>query len=438
MLINRAYRYELDPNGKQLTQLLKSAGIARFAWNWGLEHRIRKYRANEGNARFTNFVWQNRDLNKLKEKNFPWMCEVSKCVPQEALRNLSGAFDHFYAELRRAKEEGRKPKVGLPRFKKKGRNDSFRLTGSIRISGTIVQLPRLGKIKTKEETGVKGRILSATVRRSADRWFVSLSVEEEIPNPNLPEGPFIGVDFGISHLATLSDGRTFENPRPLKRYERKLNKLNRSHAHKRSESKNQLKSAIAVARLHRRITNIRRDAQHKLTTMLAKNHSLIAVESLGIRGMMQNHSLAGAIGDCGWGGMGRMLLYKTAWYGSKLATASRMYPSSRRCSQCGFVLDRMPLSDRIFRCPSCGLVLDRDVNAARNLLVAASSAETVIACLRGEVHASMQVPPNDAGTEHRRIRFRPDRSRRTGKIRNMQTVPLGSGRSSGTEQNRLA
>lgn len=164
--------------------LAKHAGTARFAWNWALAERMRRYRENEGPARFTNAVEQQRELDRRKASEFPWMYEVSKCGPQQALRDLDRGFRNFV----RARKAGHS--CGFPRFKRKGIDDAFRLTGSIRVLGRGVQLPRLGAIRSKEGTKkFRGRILSATVRREADRWYVSLTVEVERTTPEPVVGP---------------------------------------------------------------------------------------------------------------------------------------------------------------------------------------------------------------------------------------------------------
>ena len=179
MLVHKAYRYELDPNNSQRTSLLQHAGVARFAYNWGLEQRIKQYKENQGQDRFTDALKQHKLLTSLKKTEFPWMYNCSKCAPQEALRDLHRAFRN----LIQGRKTGRK--VGFPRFKRKGARDSFRLYGIIRIKGRRLQLPGLGKIRIKEKrmNYCSGKILSVTVRRRADRWFVSITVEEEIPNP---------------------------------------------------------------------------------------------------------------------------------------------------------------------------------------------------------------------------------------------------------------
>jgi putative transposase len=301
------------------------------------------------------------------------MYDVSKCAPQEALRDLDQAFRNFYRGLKTGAQ------IGFPRFKRRGINDSFRLTGAIKALDRFAQLPRLGKIRLKEEPNIGGRILSATVTRKADRWFVSFTVEEEIPDPVPQEGQPIGVDLGLKKLATLSDGVEFLNPKALERKLRKMKKLSKHLSRKQKDSKNYEKARMKCARLYLRISNIRSDALHKLTTYLTKNHSQIVIEDLCVSGMLKNRRLARAISDVGFYEFRRQLEYKSKWYGSNLILAPRFYPSSKRCSQCGHVKSELSLSDRIYDCEKCGLVIDRDLNAAKNL-VAASWSETLNAC----------------------------------------------------------
>jgi putative transposase len=392
--ILRAYRAELSPNQAQRALLLRHAGAARFAYNWGLTRRIKEYAAT---GTPLNAISLHRELNRLKKTVFLWMYEVSKCAPQEALRDLDKAFQNFF--------EGRSR---FPRFRSRKRGaGGFRLTGTIKVARDRIQLPRIGIMKLKEKaylptSGV--HILSATVSEQAGHWFVSLQVEEEIQVP-ANCGPAAGVDLGLPRLATVSDGTTIDNPKALKRYGRKLRRLQRSLTRKKKDSNNREKSRIRLASCHYRVSCIRRDALHKATTMLAKTKSVIGVEDLAVANMMANHRLASAVADASLGEFMRMLEYKTEWYGSSLVRAGRFYPSTKTCSRCGAVKAHMSLSERVFRCDACGLVMDRDLNSALNLeQVAASWAETVNACKRREVHAIGQVPANEAGTEMGRPR----------------------------------
>ena len=375
MLVHKAYRYELDPNNSQRSSLLQHAGVARFTYNWGLEQRITRYKNNQGAARFTDAMKQHKYLTSLKKTQFPWMYECSKCAPHEALRDLNRAFSNFY----RGKKTG--IRVGFPKFKKRGVRDSFRLYGTIRIEGRKIRLPRIGmiRIKEKRETYHEGRILSVTVRRRADRWFASVTVEEEVPDPKPIGGPTVGVDLGVKTLATLSNGARFSNPRALGKRLKKLRRLSQSLSRKKKGSKNREKAKLQLAKMYLKTFNIRQDTLHKLTTYLVKNHGTIMIENLGVSGMMKNRRLARAIADVGMYEFRRQLEYKCKWYGSKLVGASRTYPSSKMCSSCGHRKKDLSLSEREYHCEVCGLLIDRDLNAAHNL-VAVSLPETQNAC----------------------------------------------------------
>ena len=374
MIVLQAFRYELDPNTGQSRALASHAGAARFAYNWGLDLCRACLDAKES---LPGEMILHRLWNRWKGDNAPWWAEVSKCAPQEALRDLDRAFRNFWRGWK-----GRKP-VGFPRFRKKGRDDRFRLTGAVQVLPRAVVLPRLGSIRTKEATAkFCGRILSATVKREADRWYVSLAVERERPDPAPVQGPVVGVDLGLDCFAALSDGTRVRAPKPLARNLRRLRHRSRAHSRKRRGSANRRKSALVLARLHRRIRNQRLDFLHKLTTDMARTKSVIVVEDLAVAGMVRNRRLARSIADAGWSEFRRMLAYKTIWYGSRLVVGPRFHPSSKTCSACGSVKPGLPLAERVFHCEICGLVLDRDLNAALNLarLVAGSSPETQNAC----------------------------------------------------------
>lgn len=376
MKVRQAFRYELDPNNVQRSALARHAGTARYAYNWGLAERKRMLDAGEG---VTNAIAQHRAWNRFKRENAPWWLQVSKCAPQEALRDLDRAMMAHWKSPKT--KEGRK--VGFPRFKRKGINDHFRLTGSIQVGQNDVTLPRLGKIRTKEQT-VKlhawgAKITSATVRREAHRWFVSLAVEVDRADPAAVKGPIVGIDRGITTFAVCSDGSVIQSPRALEGGLGKLRRLSRSLSRKQKGSNNRAKAKRVLARHHRRIRNQRLDALHKATTHLAKTKQVIVIEGLNVSGMIRNRHLSRRIADQGWGEFARQLSYKCDWYGSKLVVAGRFFPSTKTCSACGEVAADVPLSERSFVCEGCDLAIDRDLNAAinlKNLYVAVSSTET--------------------------------------------------------------
>ncbi len=414
MKIQRAYRTELYPTDDQVRHFVKACGISRFAYNWALERKETAFREHSLNRSILSLK---NELNRRKPKEFPWMYEASKCVPEEALWDLDKAYRNLFRHLRGDKESGLTtptvckeckaprfgPHIGRPAFKTKRRGlGSFRIEGHrVRVYADCVQIPLLGVVRLKERGYVPWEdisILSATVSERAGRWFVSINVVQNIAVPT-NNGPEAGMDLGVSALATLSDRTAFENPKGLTRHERRLKRLQRSVSRKQKGSNNRGKAVHRLARAHRRIANIRRDALHKMTTKLAKNYSIIGMEALNVKGLMRS-GFAKGIQDASLGEVRRQLGYKTRWFGSRIVIADRFHPSSQLCSNCGG-RKQMPLHARVYHCPSCGFVDDRDHNAAVNLeprrLVAVGSPETLNACLSREVQAAGSVPDHDAG-----------------------------------------
>jgi putative transposase len=321
----------------------------------------------------------------LKKTDVPWMYEMSKCAPQEALWNLDAAFTNFFRRCALKKQGKWKGKVGYPQFKTKKKGlGSFRLTGRIVVSEKAIVLPRLGRLRLKERgylpTSGEVQLVSATVTEQAGHWYVSLQVEEEQVVPE-NTGPVVGIDLGVKSLATLSDGEVIPNTHHLKRHLKKLKRLQRVVSRRKKGGKNRKKAVRKLARLHRQIKNQRRNALHQVTTRLARTKSVLVIEDLHVRGMLKSHHLAQAIGDVGFAEFKRQLLYKASWYGAWIILADRWEPSSKRCSRCGWIHAELTLSDRTFHCEACGLILDRDLNAAINLKqLAGSSSDSHNAC----------------------------------------------------------
>jgi putative transposase len=411
----QAYRFALDPSPGQERMLRSHAGAARFAWNWGLARCQERYAAE---GRWYSAVELHKLWNAEKKADpaLAWWGENSKCAYQEAFRDLDRALRDFI-KSRKGGRKGRR--LGFPRFKKRGKcRDAFRFsTGAIGCAGAAVTLPRLGTVRTHESTGKlarrledgTARILSATVSRTAQRWFVSFTAEAEraVGGGHSRPGSAIGVDLGVKALLTgvddAGDVITAEGPKPLKRALRKLRRASRSHSRKTPGSASRRKAAARLARIHARIANIRGDALHKATTGLARRYETVVAEDLNVAGMTRNRKLARAIADQGFGQARRMLAYKTTWQGGRLILAGRFYPSSKTCSGCGAVKTTLPLSERTYRCGACGLAAGRDVNAARNLLnLAASGAESLNACGgTTRPRPARHVPANqEPGTAH--------------------------------------
>lgn len=379
MKIILAYKVEINPNNKQKTALLRHAGAARWAFNFGLRRKIESY---ETTGKFLSAMDLHKELVSLKKKSVedggvPWMYKVSKCAPQEALRNLDRAFDNFF---RRCKQ-GAKRK-GFPKFKSRKQSiGNFTLRGKIYVGSYHIQLPRLGIIKIKEKdylpiNGIK--ILGVTVSEKSSKWFVSLQVEQDKVVGKISDH-IIGVDVGIKSLAVTSDGEVFENPKALKQSENRIRLLQKSVSRKKKRSNNRKKASQKLSRQHYRVSCIRKDAIHKATTAIAKQASVIVIESLNVAGMMKNHKLARAVSDSSMAEFLRQITYKVGWKGGKIIKADKFFPSSKTCSKCGFIKSDLTLSDRTFECSICGYSIDRDLNAAINLKQLAVSS-TVTAC----------------------------------------------------------
>ena len=399
MVIMRAFKTELDLNNVQKTACARHAGAARWTFNWGLSRKLAAYQAGK---KMPTAIDLHRELNALKKTELPWLYEVSKCAPQEALRNLDQAYAHFFRRVKE-KKAGKQVKAGFPKYKSKKHGvGSFRLTGAIHIFEGAVQLPRLGRLRLKERgylpvSGV--HLLSATVSERAGRWFVAVQAEVEIPDADTTGKAVAGVDLGIARLATVSDGTQIDNPHALKQALGKIKRLQRTVSRRQQGSANRKKAVQRLARAHSRVANIRQDTLHQTTSRLAKTKSAVVLEDLNVRGMLRNHRLAQAIADVGWHEFRRQLTYKGQWYGCQVFLADRYYPSTKRCSHCGNVKSEMGLGQRIYVCEACRVQIDRDLNAALNLLhwITASSAGKH-AC--GEdVRPGSQATLAEAGTE---------------------------------------
>lgn len=364
------FKTELKLKLSQRVLLSKHAGTARHAWNWGLGLTRAILDNNQANPndkiKFPSAIDLHKWLVALAKPRYPWYYEVSKCAPQYALRQLSVAWDRCFKKV-----------SGAPRFKKKGRKDSFTLDGAIKVEHFKIKVPVLGWLKTYEQMPQGVTPKSVTISRHADRWFISFKIEVE-PTQTPKSVECVGVDLGINSLTTLSTGEEFKGAKSDKKYEKKLARLQYLLRHKVVGSNNYKKALAKIARLHRRIANIRKDTLHKLTTSISKNHAVIGLEDLNVSGMMANRKLAKAIGDMGFYEFRRQLEYKCQLYGSQLVFVDRFYPSSKTCSNCGHVKESLSLKERTFSCPECQFECDRDFNASINLEKAASS--VVSAC----------------------------------------------------------
>ena len=353
------FKTQIQLKNTQSQLLAKHAGVARHAWNWGLGLTLAILDHNqnhpEDKIKFPSAIDLHKWLVALVNSKHPWYYEVSKTAPQYALMHLREAWKKCFQK-----------KAGTPKFKKKGRHDSFTLEGKIKIiSANKIKIPVIGVLKTYEllPCGITPKTL--TISRKADQWFISFKLEVE-PKYTPKAIDVVGVDYGILNLATLSTKEVFPGAKKTRQLLKKLAHLQWSHRQKQPLSQNWRSSRIKIARLHHKIANIRCDYLHKLTTYLAKNHGLVVIEDLNVSGMLANRKLALAIADGSFYEFFRQLEYKCQLYGSKLLIVSRWFPSSKTCHCCGEVKQSLPLSERIFHCEKCGWKGDRDLNAALN------------------------------------------------------------------------
>ena len=349
----------LHPTAGQAELLCQPVGVSRFAYNGALAEWQRQYQAGEKPREAA----LRRQLNSIKQQQFPWMLLVPKSVPQQALKNCGAAFQRFF------RKQG-----GYPKFKKKGVRDAARLDngpGTFEFDGQRVRLAVLGWVKLREELRFSGQALSTTVRRVAGRWLVSVPVEVELPEAVRESQAAVGVDLGVSTAATLSSGRKLAGPKALHAH------LER-HSRKKQGSNHRRKSAMRLARLHARIANVRQDCLHQTTTRLVREFAVIGIEDLNVRGMMANEKLARNIGDIGFHEFRRQLEYKALLNGAELVTTSRLFPSSKNCSECGLLAEELPLLIRKWRqgisaaMLSVGRVAPESASAERGALALAS------------------------------------------------------------------
>ncbi|MDE0638073.1 MAG: transposase [Candidatus Poribacteria bacterium] len=350
----KTHKITLDPTFKERRWFAQQCGYARFAYNQALAN----FKAGLDQDNFQSWRMLNVNFNKTK-KRYDWTRSQDQRAALYAIKNLGQAITNWVSK--RAK---------FPKFKKRGKKDTFTTDEqSVQVEGKRIRLPKIGWIKMREELRFVGaQIIQVTISRTAHRWFASITVKTENTEVvDTSTHPIIGIDVGINTLATLSDGTQYDNPRPLKRYERKLKREQRKLSRKVFKSKNWFKQKRRLERIHYRIACIRADAHNKTTTEIVNRASAIGIETLKVTNMLKNKKLAKALSDSALGGFLTKLKTKAEAHGIPVTEANQFYASSKTCSSCRHKKDDLTLSERMYHCSQCNVSIDRDVNAAINL-----------------------------------------------------------------------
>lgn len=350
----KSHKIALRPTASQKAWFAQQCGYARFAYNAALSD----FKSGLADADFRSFIDLNNRFNKRK-REFDWTKGMDQRAALYAIRNLSEGVKRWKDKLN-----------GFPKFKKRGHRQSYTTDEqSVKVEGKHIKLPKIGWVKMFQELRFAGEFIRVTISRTAQRWFVSIVVDTGTPHaPRDTRGlPVIGVDVGINALATLDNGTHYENPRPLKRYERKLAREQRKLSRKVFLSENWYKQKRIVERLHYRIACIRNDAHHQATTEIVTSGAAIGIETLKVRNLLKNRNLAKALSDAALGGFLEKLKSKAEVLGIPIVQAPQFFASSKTCSSCGDKKEDFSLSDRQYQCGSCGFTENRDVNAAINL-----------------------------------------------------------------------
>jgi len=357
----KAFKYRIYPNKGQKVLLEKHFGCVRFVWNWALGKKMEAYQKDKTNI--SRYELQ-AELPKMKKGEQPWLSEVGSLSIQSKLEDLDKAYTSFF-----------KKKVSYPKFKCKRNDQKFRIPQNTKVDfgkGKVIIPKFLGGIKCVFDRTFEGDISSSYVSRTTTgKYFVSILVEngKELPTkPTIKEKTTIGIDLGLKHFATLSNGTKVENPKPLKRFLKKLKKQQRRLSKKTKGSNNRNKQRIKLAKTHEKITNCRKDFHHKLSHKLTHDNQVktICMETLSTKDMMENSYMARQIADVGWNAFTNILKYKCDWYGKNFVQIGRFEPSSKLCS-CGYINHSLTLKDREWTCPSCNVIHDRDILAANNI-----------------------------------------------------------------------
>ena len=369
----KCHRIALKPTPEQEALFVQHAGYARFAYNWALGG----FRAGLDVGDWLAERTRRPRWNRVKGMIAPWGCKLSQNAARYAIIDFGQAVEGWGQYRRRVKAVHRPGRrVGFPRYKRRKHEQGFRAdngSGTVKVEGQVVILPKIGPVSMVEHLRFQGSIRELTINRIAGIWFACFCIEDGQEPPPVKEGPTIGVDVGVGTVATSSDGTIVDNPRALSSVLNQLRRLDKAIArgrkvHGKSNHSHRRERLSAKRRkLHARIVKVRTDHYHKPTKAIAKSAGRVVVETLNVAGMAKNRRLARALADAGMSGFLLKLEYKCRWYGAEYLKADRWFASSKLCAHCGWKNKELTLSQREWRCGGCGVLNDRDANAAVNL-----------------------------------------------------------------------